>query len=129
MSCQEKFFEDGKPVWRDCTTGRQTSPPVPSIAAGPGHELKKLLAGWPLRITSSSNCSCNAHARRMDEMGCDWCAANVPTITEWMRGEAAKRKLPFIATLAGLMVKRAIHNARKEASKHGTKENAGGEAV
>ena len=129
MSCQEKFFEDGKPVWRDCTTGRQTTPPVPSVATGPGHELKKLLAGWPLRITSSSNCSCNAHARRMDEMGCDWCADNVPTITEWMRGEAAKRKMPFIATLAGLMVKRAIHNARKEASKHGTKENAEGEAV
>ena len=129
MSCQEKFFEDGKPVWRDCTTGRQTSPPVPSVPAGPGHELKKLLAGWPLRITSSSNCSCNAHARRMDEMGCDWCAANVPTITEWMRGEAAKRKMPFIATLAKLMVRRAIHNARREASKNTKEENAEGEAV
>jgi len=65
----------------------------------------------------------------MDEMGCDWCAANVPTITEWMRGEAAKRKLPFIATLAGLMVRRAIHNARKEASNNAKKENAKGEAV
>ena len=129
MSCQEKFFDNGKPVWRDCTTGRQTSPPVPSVPAGPGHELKKLLAGWPLRITSSSNCSCNAHAKRMDEMGCDWCAANVPTITEWMRGEAAKRKLPFVATLAGLMVKRAIHNARKEASKHATQETDAGKAV
>ena len=129
MSCQEKFFEDGKPVWRDCTTGRQTSPPVPSVPAGTGHELKKLLAGWPLRITSSSNCSCNAHARRMDEMGCDWCAANVPTITEWMRGEAAKRKMPFIATLAKLMVRRAIHNARREASKNTKEENAEGEAV
>ena len=129
MSCQEKFFENGKPVWRDCTTGRQTTPPVPALAAGPGHELKKLLAGWPLRITSSSNCSCNAHARRMDEMGCDWCEANVPTITEWMRGEAAKRKLPFVATLAGLMVKRAIHNARKEASRHATQETDAGKAV
>ena len=61
-------------------------------------------------------------------MGCDWCADNVPTITEWMRGEAAKRKMPFIATLAGLMVKRAIHNARREAS-NAKKENAEGEAV
>ena len=65
----------------------------------------------------------------MDEMGCDWCAGNVPTITEWMRGEAAKRKLPFIATLAGLMVKRAIHNARKEASKNAKEENAQGGTV
>jgi len=113
MSCQEKFFENGKPVWRDCTTGRQTTPPVPALAAGPGSELKKLLAGWPLRITSSSTCSCNAHARRMDEMGCDWCEANVPSIIEWMRGEAGKRKLPFIATIAKLMVRRAIHKARK----------------
>jgi len=94
---------------------------------GPGKELKKLLKR--IGIVSKPTCSCNAHARRMDEMGCDWCAANVPTITEWMRGEAAKRKMPFIATLAGLMVKRAIHNARKEASKNGTKENAKGEAV
>ena len=62
-------------------------------------------------------------------MGCDWCAANVPTITEWMRGEAAKRKMPFIATLAKLMVRRAIHNARREASKNTKEENAEGEAV
>ena len=126
MSCQEKIYVKGLPIWRDCATGRQTSPPVPVIAAGPGHELKKLLAGWPLRIKSSSNCSCNAHARRMDEMGCDWCEANVPSIIEWMRGEAGKRKLPFVATLAKLMVRRAIHKARKEASNAAKETDDGG---
>jgi len=65
----------------------------------------------------------------MDEMGCDWCAANVPTITEWMRGEAVKRKMPFIATLAALMVKRAIHNARKEASNATQEQQAEGGTV
>ena len=121
--------EDGEQITVDDThTAYPRKPkPQPPATSGPGAELKKLLRR--IGITAAPNCSCNAHARRMDEMGCDWCAANVPTITEWMRGEAAKRKMPFIATLAGLMVKRAIHNARKEASKHGTKENAEGEAV
>ena len=121
--------EDGDQITVDDTHAaypREPKPQLPAIG-GPGVELKKLLGR--IGITSSSNCSCNAHARRMDEMGCDWCAANVPTITEWMRGEAAKRKLPFIATLAGLMVKRAIHNARKEASRHATQETDAGEAV
>ena len=121
--------EDGDQITVDDTHAAypREPKPQPPATSGPGVELKKLL--MRIGITAAPNCSCNAHARRMDEMGCDWCAANVPTITEWMRGEAAKRKLPFVATLAGLMVKRAIHNARREASKHGTKENAEGEAV
>jgi hypothetical protein len=119
--------EDGDQITIDETHDAFPREPKPALPSGPGGELKKLLSR--IGITAAPNCSCNAHARRMDEMGCDWCAANVPTITEWMRGEAAKRKLPFIATLAGLMVRRAIHNARREASKHGTKENAEGGAV
>ena len=119
--------EDGDQLTVDDTHKSYPRESKPAPPSGPGGELKKLL--FSIGITASPTCSCNAHARRMDEMGCDWCAENVPTNTEWMRGEAAKRKLPFIATLAGLMVKRAIHNARKEASKHATKENAEGEAV
>jgi hypothetical protein len=119
--------EDGDQITIDETHDAYPREPKPLATSGPGAELKKLLKR--IGIVSKPNCSCNAHARRMDEMGCDWCAANVPTITEWMRGEAAKRKLPFIATLAGLMVRRAIHNARKEASNNATKENAEGEAV
>ena len=58
-----------------------------------------------------------------------WCAAHLDEIVGWLREEATKRGLPFIATLAGLMVKRAIHNARKEASKHATQETDAGKAV
>jgi hypothetical protein len=121
--------EDGEQIAVDDTHKAYPREPKPQPLAtsGPGGQLKKLLKR--IGITAAPNCSCNAHARRMDEMGCDWCAANVPTITEWMRGEAAKRKMPFIATLARLMVKRAIHNARKEASNATQEQQAEGGTV
>jgi hypothetical protein len=58
-----------------------------------------------------------------------WCLGHIEEIVGWLREEATKRKMPFIATLARLIVKRAIHNARNEASRHATKETAEGGAV
>lgn len=72
---------------------------------GPGTELKKLLA--KLGITQGG-CSCNSHAAEMDRKGPDWCTANLDTITGWLRDEAAKRKLPFSAVAARLLIRRAI---------------------
>ena len=124
--------EDGEQITVDDTHTAYPREPKPQLplTSGPGAELKKLLRR--IGITAAPNCSCNARAKRMDieearEPG--WCAAHLDEIVGWLREEATKRGLPFIATLAGLMVKRAIHNARREASKHGTKENAEGEAV
>ena len=87
---------------------------VAARVAGPGTHLKRLLAGWPLRITASATCSCNARAREMDARGCDWCEANVDTIVGWLREEATKRSLPFVDMVGKLLVRRAISNARKE---------------
>jgi hypothetical protein len=50
----------------------------------------------------------------MDEEGLDWCKDNLDVISEWMREEAAVRRIPFSKTLAKLVVLRAIRNARKK---------------
>lgn len=89
------------------------APPTPRH--GPGTELKKLLKTW-LRIEASPNCSCNARARRMDEMEAlepGWCEQNLDEIVGWLREEAQKRKLPFLDVAGRLLVRRAIHSARK----------------
>jgi len=87
----------------------QPQPPPPAF--GPGTELKKLLK--KIGIAATPNCSCNARARTMDANGCDWCEANIEQIVGWLREEATKRKLPFVDMAGRVLVKRAIHNARK----------------
>ena len=49
----------------------------------------------------------------MDANGCDWCDANIEEIVGWLRESAGERGLPFVDMAARLLVKRAIHNARK----------------
>lgn len=82
-------------------------------AAGPGTELKKLLAGWPFKIVATANCSCNAKAAEMDRRGIEWCEANVDEIVGWLREEAARRSLPFFDAAGRMLVRRAIAKARK----------------
>jgi hypothetical protein len=89
------------------------------LGYGPGTELKRMLGR--IGIKAEPGCKCTARAEEMDRRGCDWCEANVPTIVGWLREEAKKRGLPFLDAAAGLLVRRAIHNAR---SKHGTQANA-----
>ncbi len=86
---------------------------------GPGTELKKLLAGFPLYIKTTPGCKCNERAKHMDRMGCDWCEQNIDTIVGWLKEEHENRKvlLPFSENLASVLVKRAIAKARKANSK------------
>jgi hypothetical protein len=87
-------------------------PPPP--AAGPGTELKKLLA--LVGIQATTTCSCNKRAKVMDDKGPEWCAANEDTILGWLREEATKRKLPFVDLAGRLLIRRAIRNARRAAA-------------
>jgi len=80
---------------------------------GPGAELKKLLAGWPFYITASPDCACNARAAEMDRQGVEWCEANLDMIVGWLREQAEARGLPFVDLAGRMLVRRAIHNARK----------------
>jgi hypothetical protein len=49
----------------------------------------------------------------MDRQGVDWCEANVDTIVGWLREQAQARGLPFLDAAGRMLVRRAIHNARK----------------
>jgi hypothetical protein len=90
--------------------------PVPP-KGGPGTELKKLLA--KVGIVATPTCSCNARAHTMDARGCEWCEANMQEIVGWLREEATKRGLPFLDAAGRVLVRRAIHNARREQARAG----------
>jgi len=84
--------------------------------SGAGTELKGLFS--LIGIKATTNCSCNARARKMDEMGIEWCRNNVTTIVGWLQEEATKRKLPFSRFAARKIVQTAISRAeRKQAKK------------
>lgn len=102
------------------TADEQPPPPTPPPPTrGPGTELKKLLAGWPLYITTTENCSCNAHARKMDieeARAPGWCIEHIDEIVGWLREEATQRGFPFLDTAGRLLVRRAVAKAKRVAT-------------
>ena len=81
--------------------------------AGPGAELSALLKR--IGIEPTPTCSCRAKAAQMDAWGPDECSKpeRIEEVVAVMREEAAARGLPFIDAVGRMLVKRAIHNARK----------------
>jgi hypothetical protein len=77
---------------------------------GPGTILAGMFSS--LGIKSSPTCSCRQHAIEMNEKGNDWCEANMDTIVAWLKQESEKRKIPFIESLAKIIIKKAIHKSR-----------------
>ena len=77
---------------------------------GPGTILSGMLS--TIGIKSTANCSCRRHALEMNEKGPDWCNENMSTILEWLKEESSKRKLPFVESLAKMLVKRAIRQSK-----------------
>jgi hypothetical protein len=84
-----------------------------------GTHLKLILAGWPFRIVATADCKCTSRAGYMDAKGCDWCESEegMAEIIGFLREAAEERGLPFVDMAARLLVKRAIHNARKAEAK------------
>jgi hypothetical protein len=74
--------------------------------------MKALLA--KIGIVASPTCSCNKRAKIMDEKGCDWCEANIDTISGWLAEEAKKRKLPYAHAAGKMLIRLAIRRARKK---------------
>jgi hypothetical protein len=81
-----------------------------------GTHLKTLLAGWPFRIVATPDCKCTSRASYMDAKGCDWCESpeGMAEILGFLREAAEERGLPFLDAAGRLLVKRAIHNARRK---------------
>ena len=88
-------------------------PPSRQLSSGPGAELSKLLKRFGIEPTPT--CSCRAKANEMDAWGCDECSKpeRIEEVVGVMREEAKARGLPFVDMAARLLVRRAIHNARK----------------
>lgn len=78
---------------------------------GPGSILSGMLHA--LGINSTPTCSCRRRALEMNSRGPDWCENNLEQILGWLEEEAKKRKLPFVKTVAKLMVQRAISKSRR----------------
>jgi hypothetical protein len=78
---------------------------------GPGSILAGMFS--TLGIKSSPTCSCKRHAIEMNAKGNQWCEDNLSTILSWLKEESTKRKIPFIESLASLVVKRAIRRSKQ----------------
>ena len=99
---------------RNPRPGFEPPPPAPvAPTQGPGTELSKLLKRFGIEPTPT--CACRAKANEMDAWGCDECSRpeRVEEVVGVMREEAKARGLPFLDLPARLLVRRAIHNARK----------------
>ena len=99
-----------------CASDR--TPPEP--ICGPGCQLRRTLSWWGIRDDGS--CGCDSFAAQMDRWGDD-CWAHLEEIVEHLRGAAAAKGLPFLATAARILVARAIDAARREQA-HGQKAQA-----
>lgn len=80
------------------------------LPAGPGTQLKSLLAKFGIHATP--NCKCNSMARKMDQWGPDESLNHLEEIVDVMQETAEKRGLPFLRTAAKMMVRRAISKSR-----------------
>lgn len=103
------------PAFQRSPDGVMIARPTPTLrpslpTQGVGTELKKLLA--KIGIRSTPNCQCNSRAAEMDRRGPDWCEENMEVILGWLKQESDRRKLPFVAAAAKLLVRRAIKKAR-----------------
>lgn len=87
---------------------------------GPGSILSGMLSS--LGIKSAPTCSCKRRALEMNSKGPDWCEKNIDQIVGWLGEEAKKRRLPFVKTVAKLMVQRAISKSRRLLAKQANAE-------
>lgn len=85
---------------------------VDPAVRGVGTELHKLLAKFGIHM--QKGCGCRGRMVQMNKWGVEGCGENIETIVEWLREEAEKRRLPFLRPAGRLLVRRAIHNAKKK---------------
>lgn len=82
---------------------------------GAGTILSGMISALGIKVTAG--CSCKANAIKMNTMGNEWCENNMSEILGWLKVESNKRGLPFIETIARVMVNRAISKSKRLLSK------------
>lgn len=108
-------FESYGEAQKCARCGRTVRSKAPNLVAackqqtdgGPGTELKHLLK----RFGFATCGKCGRRSQIMDQRGPDWCRDNIDTIVGWLREAAADRKLPFSATLAKMLIRKAINGS------------------
>jgi len=78
---------------------------------GPGSILSGMFS--VIGIKSTPTCSCRKHAIEMNTKGNTWCENNIETIIGWLKEESIKRKIPFIESLAKMVVNKAIKKSKE----------------
>lgn len=87
-----------------------------TVECGPGTELKKIIEWFPvLQAVTKSNCaSCKNLERRMNKWGCHVCETSKRSFIIAKLMISAKRAgVPTTEFAVGLLLDRAIHNARR----------------
>lgn len=123
IECGQESPDQSAPHRGRCSCYAASLPPRRARDDGPGTELKALLKDW-LGIESSPTCSCNAMARKMNQLGAGWCEsdAGLAEILGVMRAEHAKRwadgrtRLPWTDLGARTLVRLACRRADAKAS-------------
>jgi hypothetical protein len=107
---QERFFEITK---GDVQHFLQNTFPrtLEDDPYGPGTILASMFSA--IGIKSTPTCSCRRHALEMNKNGIEWCENNLDTICGWLKQECEKRKIPYVDTVARMVVNRAINKAKK----------------
>lgn len=93
---------------------RISCPPGTRVAGGPGSELTRLLNRFWVRY--QPGCKCQDRAARMDDMGPEWCRENEDLILSWLEEEARRRGIPYIHSLAKMVLEAAISRAESRLS-------------
>lgn len=93
--------------------GENNSKVTATASAGPGAHLSAMLKRFG--IEHEPGCSCKSTAAKMDAMGASWCESDVgmAEILSAMRNEAGRRGMPFSATIAKILIRRAVAAARR----------------
>lgn len=123
IECGQESPDQSAPHRGRCSCYAASLPPRRARDDGPGTELKALLKDW-LGIESSPTCSCNAMARKMNQLGPEWCEsdAGMAEILGVMRAEHAKRwadgrtRLPWTDLGAKTLVRLACRRAEAKAA-------------
>ena len=105
---------DGKKIHVD--TDHRDYPRKGKRSKGVGTELTIILRRFGI-TSNEGGCSCKHKSKLLDTKGVKWAELNVETVVGWMKENAKKMKIPFLALPARMVVRQAIKNARRKGAK------------
>ena len=110
VACIKKRDDKGR-VHVD--TDHPSYPRKTKRSPGAGTELTNILKRFGISA-KEGGCSCKHKSKLIDKKGLKWAELNVETIVGYMRENAKKMKMPFVALPARMLVRQAIRNARRK---------------